>query len=272
MTASLDGKVIATTEARRARELATLIEKLGGVPYSVPAVREVPRADREPALAVLDEILRGEISAIVFLTGVGTRAFLGLASERGARDRLVAALSTMLVAARGPKPLAVLREAGVRADVIPAEPTSEGLLHALGAHRLDGKAVAVQLYGEDNPTLVDGLTAMGTRVRELPLYEWALPEDLTPLRGLIRDVVAGSVDVLAFTSSPQVRHLFAVARSVAQCNELADALRERVTVASIGPVCDTALAAEGITPAVRAPKGTMGALVHAIAEHVSARR
>src|SRR5207244_11514688 len=91
MIPTLDGKVVATTEARRARELATLIEKLGGVPYSVPAVREVPRADRAPALAVLDEILRGQIAAIVFLTGVGTRAFLALAADRGDRDRLAAA-------------------------------------------------------------------------------------------------------------------------------------------------------------------------------------
>ena len=269
MVASLLGKVVATTEARRARELASLITKLGGVAYSAPAVREVRRADRGPAFAILDRILRGEVTAIVFLTGVGTRAFLDLATEAGERDRLLAALSTMLVAARGPKPLAVLRETGVRADVTPSEPTSEGLLHALGSHRLQGKAVAVQLYGDDNPVLVDGLASMGARVLELPLYEWALPEDLEPLHRLIRDLIGGRVDVVAFTSSPQVRHLFAVARIRAQQDELEEALRRRVIVASIGPVCDAALAAEGITPAVRAPKGTMGALVHAIADHLA---
>ena len=267
--ASLDGKVIAATEARRARELATLIEKLGGVPYSVPAVREVPRADMSPAVAVLDDMLRGDIAAVVFFTGVGTRAFFTLAANRGDRDRLLTALSTMLVAARGPKPLAVLRELGVRADVIPSEPTTDGVLQALHQHDLNNKVVAVQLYGDDNPALVDGLTAMGARVRELPLYEWALPEDVTPLRRLVSDLVGGRVDVVAFTSSPQVRHLFGIARESAEDSALATALRERVTVASIGPVCDTALAAEGITPAIRAPKGTMGALVHAIADHVS---
>ena len=267
VVASLAGKVVATTEARRAQELASLITKLGGIPYSAPAVREVPREDRGPALLVLDRILRGEVAAIVFLTGVGTRAFFDLAAVAGARDRLLAALTTMLIAARGPKPLAVLRQAGVRVDMIPSEPTSEGLLYALGSHRLEGKAVAVQLYGDDNPLLVDGLAAMGARVFELPLYEWALPDDLEPLHRLIRDLVVGRVDVIAFTSSPQVRHLFAVARSQAQGDALQEALCQRVIVASIGPVCDAALAAEGVTPAVRAPKGTMGALVHAIADH-----
>jgi uroporphyrinogen-III synthase len=269
MTTSLGGRVVGLTEARRARELAALITKLGGVPYSAPAVREVLRADRGPALAVLDEILRGDVAAIVFLTGVGTRAVLDLAAETGARDRLVAALSGMTVAARGPKPLVVLREAGVGVNVVPSEPTSQSLVHALAGRGLEGKAVAVQLYGDDNPVLIDGLTALGARVRELPLYEWALPEDVTPLRGLIQELVARRIDVLAFTSSPQVRHLFAFARSLGQCDALGEALRHRVIVASIGPVCDAALAAEDVTPAVRAPKGTMGALVHAIAEHLA---
>ena len=73
---SLSGKIIAITEARRAAELASLITKLGGVPYSAPAVREIPRRDLAPALEVLARICRGEVSIIIFLTGVGTRAFL----------------------------------------------------------------------------------------------------------------------------------------------------------------------------------------------------
>ncbi len=83
---SLHGKTIAITEARRAAELASLITKLGGVPYSAPAVREVPRRDQEPALDVLERICRQEVSAIIFLTGVGTRAFLSLAAEVGKRE------------------------------------------------------------------------------------------------------------------------------------------------------------------------------------------
>ena len=265
--ASLGGKTIAITEARRAAELASLITKLGGVPYSAPAVREIPRRDLAPALEALARISRGEVSMILFLTGVGTRAFFDLAAEKGKRDLLLAALGKMVVVARGPKPAAALREAGVRLDLAPKEPTSEGLMQAIVGRDVEGKLVAVQLYGDDNPVLVEGLRARGAAVLEIPLYEWALPEDQGPLIRLIRDLLDGKIDVLAFTSSPQIRHLFAVADQLGQRVELARALRDQTVVAVIGPVCQAALAEQGIVPRIQPDKGTMGALVHAIANY-----
>ncbi|MBI3626021.1 MAG: uroporphyrinogen-III synthase [Candidatus Rokubacteria bacterium] len=266
---SLRGKTIAITEARRAAELASLITKLGGVPRSAPAVREIPRRDQRPALDALEGICRQEVSVIVFLTGVGTRAFFGLAAEAGKREALLKALGGMFVAARGPKPIAVLREAGVRIDLVPKEPTSEGLLSELADRELRGKMVAVQLYGEENPFLVEGLRARGATVLEIPLYEWALPEDQEPLVRLIHELIAGRIDFVAFTSSPQIKHLFVVADRLRLRDELISALRRKVTVAVVGPVSEAALAEYGIVPRVQPEKGTMGALVHAIAEHLT---
>lgn len=266
---SLMGKTIAITEARRAVELASLITKLGGVPYSAPAVREVPRRDQGPALDILERICRGEVWGVVFLTGVGARAFLTLAQEAGKREALLGALQGMFVAARGPKPVAVLRDAGVRIDLTPAEPTSEGLLSAFSGRELRGKAVAVQLYGEENPFLVEGLRARGATVLEIPLYEWALPEDQEPLVRLVKDLIGGRIDVVAFTSSPQIKHLFAVAGRLGLHDQLVGALRDRVTVAAIGPVARAALAEQGIVPRIEPEKGTMGALAHSIAEYLA---
>ena len=270
MVAGLGGRIIAVTEARRATELATLIRKLGGVAYSAPAVREVPREDLGPAFAVLEQICRGEIHAIIFLTGVGARAFLALAAAQHRGDAFLTAMRAMLVVARGPKPVAVLREAGVRIDVVPAEPTSEGVLTALSSYPLAGRTVAVQLYGEDNPPLLDALAARGATVREIPLYQWAPPEDEEPLSRLVRDCIAGRVDVLAFTSSPQVANVFAVAERLGLGRELRRVLGERLPVAAIGPVCAAALREWGVVASIRPEKGTMGALVHAIAEHLAA--
>ncbi len=269
VVASLCGKTIAITEARRAAELASLITKLGGVPYSVPAVREIPLRDLAPALEVLARICRGEVSLIVFLTGVGTRAFFELAAEAGTRDALLRALERMEVAARGPKPVAALHDAGVRIDLTPKEPTSEGLLSALADHDLDGKLVAVQLYGEENSFLIEGLRARGATVLDIPLYEWALPEDQEPLIRLIGHVLDGSIDVLAFTSSPQIRHLFAVAERLGLRDQLIGALRDGVVVAVIGPVAQRALGEQGLVPRIQPEKGTMGALIHAIAEYLT---
>ena len=267
----LGGRTIAVTEARRATELATLIRKLGGIPYSAPAVREVPREDLGAALAVLEQICRGEVHAIIFLTGVGARAFLTLAAEQSRDDALRTAMRAMLVVARGPKPVAVLREAGLRIAVVPAEPTSEGVLAALSSHPLAGRAVAVQLYGEDNPPLLDALAARGATVREIPLYQWAPPENEEPLSRLVRDCIAGRVDVLAFTSSPQVTNVFAVAERLGLTGEFRRVLGQRVPVAAIGPVCASALRERGVLASIRPDKGTMGALVHAIVEHIAAK-
>lgn len=263
----MGGRTIAITEARRASELATLIGKLGGVTYSAPAVVEMPRNDLTPARAVLERICASDVRVVVFMTGVGTRAFFELATRDGRLDDLLRALSELSVVARGPKPIAVLKESGVRIDVVPSEPTSEGVLDALASHDLEGRTVAVQLYGDDNRVLVDGLTARGARVLEIPLYEWALPEDPALLSRLVDDVIAGRVDVIAFTSSPQVRHLFLVADRRGQRDALAAGLRDRVAVAAIGPVCAATLREYGVTPHIQPEKGTMGALVHAIARH-----
>jgi uroporphyrinogen-III synthase len=265
---SLSRKTIAITEARRSRELTTLITKLGGVVLAAPAMREVPRADLGPAVEALDRICGGDVAAAIFMTGVGTRALLELAAARGRREALLTALERILVVGRGPKPLAALKEAGVRVDVVPSEPTTDGVLAALATRPLAGALVAVQLYGDDNPTLVDGLAARGAMVLEIPLYEWALPADTEPLARLIRAVIAGDVDVIAFTSSPQVRHLLVVADAIGLRPALLRSLGERVVVASIGPVCAAALAEHGIASTIQPDKGTMGALVHAIAERV----
>ncbi|PYO01069.1 MAG: hypothetical protein DMD91_08940 [Candidatus Rokuibacteriota bacterium] len=264
---SLAGRTIAITEGRRASELSTLIGKLGGVAYSAPAVVEVPRRDLAPARAVLDRICLKEVAVVAFMTGVGTRAFFDLATRAGRWDDLLRALGALTIVARGPKPIAVLKEAGVRIDVVPTEPTSEGVLDALASYNLRGRTVAVQLYGDENRVLMEGLTARGVRVIEIPLYEWTLPADQSILVRLVDDVIAGRVDVVAFTSSPQVRHLFLVAERRGLREALAVGLRDRVTVAVIGPVCAATLREYGVTPHVQPEKGTMGALVHSIARH-----
>lgn len=266
---SLQGRIIAITEARRASELSSLIKKLGGVPYSVPSVREIPRQDQGPAREALERMCRGEIAVVIFLTGVGTRAFLELATAAVRRNALLDALGRMVVVARGPKPAAVLREAGVRIDVAPDPPTSEGLLAALAGRDLRGRAVAVQLYGDDNPLLVEGLTARGASVVEIPLYEWTMPEDEEPLARLVRELVAKRIAVIAFTSSPQVANLFTVAERLGLAADLREALSDAVTVAAIGPVCETALRRRGVVPDIQPAKGTMGALVHAIGEYLA---
>ncbi|MBI3989632.1 MAG: uroporphyrinogen-III synthase [candidate division NC10 bacterium] len=264
--ASLQGKRIGILEARKAKELATLVEKLGGRPFVAPALRETPVHDKEQVFQFVEEVLAGNVDWMIFLTGVGARALIEIADGLGLKEDFLKALNRIPVVARGPKPIAILKHVGVTIRVVPEEPTTEGLLKALERWDLAGKVVGVQLYGEPNPVLVDGLKQMGARVLEVQPYRWELPLEQGPVVDLIKAILAGEIDVLLVTSSPQVKHLFLVADQHRLAEPLLDALKRRVLVAAVGPVSGRTLEEFGVKVHVMTERTTMGALVVTLAE------
>src|SRR5262249_52421031 len=125
-----------------------------------------------------------------------------------------------------------------------------------------GALVAVQEYGAPVPALVDALGGRGFRVLRVPVYRWALPDDTGPLRAAAAAIAAGSADVVVFTNSAQVEHLFRVA---ADAERLRAALA-RMAVASVGPICSEALVAHGVNPDLEASPPKMGPLVALVAD------
>ena len=69
------------------------------------------------------------------------------------------------------------------------------------------------------------------------VYQWALPEDLGPLRNAVESIIGGNVQVLLVASSVQIRHLYEVAESMAKRQALQEALA-RVVITSVGPIGD----------------------------------
>jgi uroporphyrinogen-III synthase len=162
----------------------------------------------------------------------------------------------------------VLRELGIAPWLTVPEPnTWRELLAAIEAsgESLQGKRVGVQEYGVSNPDLVRGLESRGARVTRVPVYRWAFPEDLEPLRTAIASLARGEVDVALFTTSVQVVHLMQVAETVGQGTAVVDAFR-RVVVASIGPTTTEALREAGIAADLEASHPKMGFLVREAAE------
>ena len=264
---ALDGLRVALLESRLSTELSELVRRFGGLPYAVPAVREVPRLDTIPAF--IDALIAGRFSVVIFLTGVGATMLLEEAERLGSLPGALAALRATTVVCRGPKPSAALRRYDVPAHVKPVEPyTSKELLDALSGVDLDGKPVALLHYGEANQPLADALKARGAQLDECILYEWMLPDDCAPLESLIQDLVDGHVDAIAFTSQVQCRHLFEVAANLGRSDELARALNDHTIVAVTGPVCATALRANGVIPDVIPAHPKMGPLIAALADYV----
>lgn len=264
----LDGVVVASLEARRKAEMASLISRHGGTPYSAPALREVPLDNRDEVAAFIQRFTTEPVSLLICLTGVGTRALLQTATALGKLEDVLTTLARITVMARGPKPVAVLREYRVRIDLVPPEPnTSRELLEMLQPLELKGKLIAIQHYGEPNRFLREALLDQGVRLLEVSLYQWALPEDLEPLARFLADVRQGQIQVVATTSKTQVHNLFALAEEQNVVDELRGVLNRSVVVAAVGPVCAQAWKDWGVRVDIIPEHPHMGHLIAAIADH-----
>src|SRR6266851_5676868 len=146
-----------------------------------------------------DEHVSMAFSATRSLAG-RTVAFL----EARRADEL-AGLAQARVVARGPKPVRVLKDYGVRIDFVPPEPnTSDELLVELARWELAGKAIGLQIYGGTTPFLERlraGLVALGAHVHEVAPYRWEGPIDDRPVQRLIEACLAGQIDALLILSS-----------------------------------------------------------------------
>ena len=229
-------------------------------------MREVPIERNQHALRFAAALLGGQFDMMMFLTGVGTRALTKVVETRYRREAFVEALTKVTVVARGPKPIAALKELRVPIDVKVPEPnTWRELLQAIDPVRA-GLRVAVQEYGKPNLALIQGLRDRRAHVTPVPVYQWELPEDTGPLRQAIRDITEGRADVVLFTTSVQVPHLFAIAAEM----QLEDLLRQalvHVMVASIGPISSETLLDHGVYVDMEPSHPKMGVLVREAAEH-----
>lgn len=261
----LTGKQIALLEGRMHSELADLVRRHGGTPRSVPALREVARDSQAEVATFLTRLQSGALQVVVCLTGVGVAALCREAEALGRLPALVEALRQVTVVCRGPKPLAVLRRHAIPVHLQAQEPyTTPDLLDAMAGLDLAGQGVALLHYGERNAALSEALQARGAQLEELCLYEWRLPEDLTLLQQLVKDLVAGQLDAIAFTTQVHARHLWQIATDMGLASQLTQALTQHCVVAAVGPTCAAALTAFGVTAQVVPSNPKMGPMVLAL--------
>jgi uroporphyrinogen-III synthase len=268
---SLQGLRIVSFESRRAKEMAELIRRYGGEPIVAPSMREVPLSENRAPLELFHKIEAGEIDLIILLTGVGTRTMVDAAASCYSREQIAALLGSVTLLARGPKPVAALKELGLQPAMTAHEPnTWKETLAILDANvELAGKRVAVQEYGITRLELLAGLEARGAKILRVPVYRWALPEDIAPLQAAIREIVNGKADVVIFTSANQVENVFNVAHQSGIDTDLPKALRYALVV-SIGPVCSEALARFALQPDFEPEHPKMGFMIGELA--VSAQK
>ena len=268
--ASFNGLRVLALESRRAREIAKLIENLGGVPIVAPSVREVALDSNQEAIAFARNLSAGQVDMVIFTTGVGVRALVSAIEDVCSREEFARRLNDVVVVARGPKPSAALRELGVRVSLTVPEPnTWRDLLVLLDENKnsfpVPGRRVAVQEYGVTNPELSAGLKERGAIPTLVNVYQWAFPEDLTPLQNAVDSIIHGDVHVLLVASSIQIRHLFEIAERMGKASALHEAL-SRVVITSIGPLTSEELRSRDLSVDIECTHPKMGFLVQEAAE------
>lgn len=267
---NFNGLRVLALESRRAVEIARLITNCGGEPLVAPSVREVPLESNQEAVEFVHRLKRGDVDMIIFLTGVGVRALARAVESVCTREQLALLFNQVTVVVRGPKQAAALREMAVRISLSVPEPnTWHDLVSVLDQKKdefpLQGRRVAVQEYGIANPELYASLEKRGARVTPVPVYEWALPEDIEPLHAAVSAIIRGEVHMMLVTSSVQVRHLFQVAAGMASQEALREALA-RVVIASVGPLTSEELHSCRLRVDMECTHPKMGFLVQEAAE------
>jgi len=238
LPAGFHGLRVLSFESRMAKEMFRLIERHGGSPLVVPALREVPipLQDNGAVFRFGVKLILRQIDILILMTGVGTKALFETLQIRYPIAQLIEALKQTIVVTRGPKPLAALKTLGIESNITVPEPnTWQDVIATLDYYRpVQGLRIAVQEYGISNPDLIHDLRTRGAEVFSVPIYRWAMPEDTDPLTNAIGEILNGKIDVILVTNAAQIDHVMQLVERDGKTEPFKEACK-KVVVASIGP-------------------------------------
>jgi len=240
-------RIIVTRPRHQAESLRNALEALGADVVVAPAICIEPPADWAPLDAAIADA--DDYDWIVFTSVNGVEAVFDRATSTPRAE----------FAAIGPATADALSERGVRASVVPERFVAEEVFEALSRHTdLSGKKILLPRADIAREVLPNLLRDAGAAVDVVAAYRTTpASEHIERALALVR---GGSVAAVTFTSGSTVRSFFASAD---------DAVRARVTPASIGPITSDALREANVEPVIEAERYTTEGLVEAIRRHFS---
>ncbi|MDP9055038.1 MAG: uroporphyrinogen-III synthase [Acidobacteriota bacterium] len=245
--------------------METLIRREGGNPFIAPSVEERALEDHSEALDFIDRLHAGEFDLVVCMTGAGLAFLREIAIASAKVEMLAEGLRNTFIVSRGPKPVPLLREMGARAQIVVPEPNTWKEVVAAVAARKE-RRIAVQEYGKPNLEMTAALEELGAKVRPFAIYRWDMPPDRAPLREAARRLAGGEIDVVLFTSSIQLDHLFQIAVGLGLEEKVREALTHRTAIASVGPIMSEALEVAGLPVDISPLHPKMAGLVKAASD------
>lgn len=246
-----------------------MIRRLEGDAFVAPSVQERALEDHRDAVRFVERLESDEFDLVICMTGAGLAFLRDIVAARMPVERLAAALRRVAIVSRGPKPVPLLRALSVPIHVVVPEPnTWKEIVEAVAAR--SERRIAVQEYGRPNLEMNAALERLGAQVTSIAIYRWELPDDREPLREAARRLVGRRFDVVIFTSSIQLDHLLEVARDLGIEDDVLEALRDDIAIASVGPVMTATLQSYGLPADIVPNHPKMGPLVKAASEAADA--
>jgi len=267
----LAGWRIGVTAHRRADEQAELLRRRGATVLFGAVVRTLALDDDRRLRDATDALLDRAPDVVIATTGIGIRSWFGMAETWGLDAELTAALDPARRVARGPKARASLAAVGLPSDFDEPSERLDCLVERLVAEGVDGRRIALQLYGEEVPWAVDRLRSAGADVVTVPIYRWTLAEDLGPAQRLLRDLQTGQLDAVTFTSAAAVRSFAMLADDMGIGDDIRSICSSSVVTACVGPITDETAEAAGFAQRCAPHRGRLGLLVRALSTELHSR-
>ncbi len=249
-------RVLVTRTREQAGDLSRLLAEVGAEPVEVPTIRTQPPECWEPVDEAISRL--AEYGWVVFTSGNGVRSFFDRLDALGKDAR---ALGRSRVAAIGPATAGALREAGIRADLVPEEYVAEAVAARLIEQGAAGSRILLARAAEAREVMAEMLAKEGARVDQVAVYRTVpAPEAGHRLKGLLE---GKGVDAATFASSSSVRNL------VAALGEEAREHLDRLLVACIGPITARTARELGLRVDIVASEYTIPGLVRALEDYYS---
>jgi uroporphyrinogen III methyltransferase / synthase len=229
----LTGKtILVTRSAEQSSQFRNLLEHQGGQVIEMPALVISPPSswdDLDNAIAHLSHF-----DWLILTSSNGVDYFFERLLAQGKDAR---ALAGVKIAVVGKKTAASLKQHGLQPDFIPPNFVADSLVESF-PEPLEGKKVLFpRVESGGREVLVKEMTAKGTLVTEVAVYQSSCPSQMAPeaLDALQKQMV----DIITFASSKTVKHFcqlleMSLAGDWEQFTSAYDRL-QNVCIASIGP-------------------------------------